>query len=96
MRPKANSYARFVSIDVCSPLGHVITQGRRIPLRSKKSSTKPISEEDYPIHFPITYRKYKSQNFKQDPHIYSFNKRQRQMRVQVLDQGKIHSFDNCN
>ena len=89
VRPKANSYARFVSIDVCSPLGQVITQGKRMPLRSKKSNTKPSNAEESSTEFPITYRKYRLHNFKQDPHFYSFNKRHRQMRAQVLEQGKF-------
>ena len=54
-------------------------------LRSEKASSKTSIVEAYPTEFPITYKKDK--NCKQDPHVYSFNKRQRQMRVQVLERG---------
>lgn len=117
MLPKVSSYARFVTIDVCSPLGQAIIQGGKIfineecynvqsgeiddkrgyldrkerkGLRSENPITKPKSEDDYPTDFPTTYKKNKSQSSKQDPFLYSFNSRQRQMRVQVLEKGLSH------
>ena len=116
IRPKASSYARFVSIELCSPLGQSIIQGGNISvdesdfdfyssdlqqkieyqepkerkgLRSETTGSKNNCVDEYPTEFPITYKKPKAQNLvKEDPFIYSFNKRQRQMRFQELEQGK--------
>ena len=112
VHPKASSYARFVSIELCSPLGQSIIRGGQISLnerdyniqtgeveekrdylerkerkglRSEKTSSKSSIVDVYPTEFPVTYKKDK--NCKQDAHVYSFNKRQRQMRVQVLERG---------
>ena len=112
VHPKASSYARFVSIELCSPLGQSIIRGGQISLnerdyniqtgevegnrdylerkerkglRSEKTSSKSSIVDVYPTEFPVTYKKDK--NCKQDPHVYSFNKTQRMMRVQVLERG---------
>ena len=58
-------------------------------LRSETTGSKNNCVDEYPTEFPITYKKPKAQNLvKEDPFIYSFNKRQRQMRFQELEQGK--------
>ena len=49
------------------------------------------NNEIKPEEFIVTYKKDKSKAARRTPHYIAFNKRQRNMRVQILEQGKMAS-----
>ena len=68
----------------------VVVASERKGLRCRNTTTLCIlddKEED----FPVTFKKDRFQPARREPHLYCFNSFQRQMRLQVLEQGKRFS-----
>ena len=125
VRPKPSTYAKFLSIDVCSPLGQYIYSlssstkdeidisslcmaERKSALRSVVPHKNTYSEKIFsktlyfpPLvvgghgeEFPITYRRnrLRSQQGRQEPHLYCFNKHHKAVRKFTLKYGKPQLF----
>ena len=102
IRPRPTSYAKFVSIDISSPLGqHIIKMGdiglntrmwvsaTETPAPGRKGlRSETANTEDKPEEFPITYKKDTPKALSRIPHQFCFNSLQRKMRMQILEQGK--------
>jgi len=120
VRPKPSTYAKFLSIDVCSPLGQYIYSlssntkdeidisslcmaERKSALRSvvphkdtysekifsKSLYFPPLVVGGHGTEFPITYRRnrLRSQQGRQEPHLYCFNKQHKAVRAYTLKYG---------
>ena len=101
VRPKPGSYAKFLSIDVSSPLGKYICEltnsgceeAEKIDISTlcfqaeRKSALR--SANGTGEGFPVSYRGQPRDRLaaKQDPHIYCFNKTQRAVRLRAIQTG---------
>jgi hypothetical protein len=99
VRPKPGSYAKFLSIDVSSPLGCYITDltktgieaENRIDIRSLCTVERRTTGQrgSRRTRFPVTYRGSRDRlEKKQSPHVYCFTREQHCLRLQTLRTGK--------
>jgi hypothetical protein len=71
---------------------NIYTSEQPVPERKglrSETANNVCSNESKPEEFIVTYKRDKSKAARRTPHYFSFNKRQRNMRVQILEQGKI-------
>ena len=105
VHPKAKNYSRFEAIDFTSPLGQMIIQTSEIGINDSEinyiseqperkglrseTANNVSNNETKSEEFIVTFKKDKSKAARRTPHEISFNKRQRNMRVQILERGKM-------
>jgi hypothetical protein len=91
-RPRANTLAKFLSIDLTSPLGQYIFRNKRLEsgdidlvglcAKTKRESKSSLTENG----FPVTYPRWKINS--QISHIYSFSPSQKWQRLVTIETGK--------